>query len=168
MNITVSTCYLSVDDPEKALWFYRDVLGLTVTADVGYENLRWVTVVAPAQPDLNVVLGPPNPDASPADREAIADLMAKGLYGWLLFATDNCDATFERIRADQHGRDPQPAARHLLRIEGPALAIGDDHDVARLRFCDHRIERAPDLGAAGRLVQLLDQRRHAAAGRRCR
>jgi len=99
MNITVSTCYLSVDDPEKALWFYRDVLGLTVTADVGYENLRWVTVVAPAQPDLNVVLGPPNPDASPADREAIADLMAKGLYGWLLFATDNCDATFEHIRA---------------------------------------------------------------------
>jgi predicted enzyme related to lactoylglutathione lyase len=99
MSITFSTCYLSVDDPEKALRFYRDVLGLTVKSDVGYENMRWVTVTAPSQPDLNIVLGPPNPDASPADREAIADLMAKGLYGWLLFATDNCDATFEHIRA---------------------------------------------------------------------
>lgn len=99
MNITVSNCYITIDDAEKALWFYRDVLGLTVKSDVGYENMRWVTVVAPSQPDLNLVLGPPNPDSSPADREAIADLMAKGLYGWLLFATDNCDATFEHIRA---------------------------------------------------------------------
>jgi len=38
------------------------------------------------------------PGASPGDRQAIADLTAKGLLGRLVFATDDCDAVFEHIR----------------------------------------------------------------------
>jgi catechol 2,3-dioxygenase-like lactoylglutathione lyase family enzyme len=101
MDIRLSHCFLAVDDHEKALHFYRDVLGLAVKSDVGYENMRWVTVTTPSQPELEIVLEPPaaHPDASPADREAAASLMAKGLFNRLVFATDNCDATFEHIRA---------------------------------------------------------------------
>jgi predicted enzyme related to lactoylglutathione lyase len=101
MRLTLSHCFLTVDDHEKALAFYRDALGLEVRNDVKFEGLRWVTVSSPAQPEVEIVLEPPapHPNASPADRQAVLDLMAKGLVSGAVFATDDCDATFERIRA---------------------------------------------------------------------
>ncbi len=101
MDITLSTCFIAVDDHDKALGFYRDILGLEVRNDVGFEGMRWVTVGAPSQPDVNIVLEPPlaDPNASPADRDAMAQLLAKGLLRGVIFQTEDCDATFERIRA---------------------------------------------------------------------
>jgi predicted enzyme related to lactoylglutathione lyase len=101
MDIKLSQCFIPVDDHDKALAFYRDVLGLQVRNDVGFEGMRWVSVGAPSQPDVEIVLEPPvaTPNASPADREAAAALLAKGLLGGVIFSTDDCDATFERIRA---------------------------------------------------------------------
>ncbi len=101
MDISLSTCFIAVDDHDKALAFYRDVLGLEVRNDVSFEGMRWVTVGAPSQPDVNIVLEPPlaDPNASPADREALTELLAKGLLRAVIFTTDDCDATFERIRA---------------------------------------------------------------------
>ena len=146
MDIKLSTCFIAVDDHDKALAFYRDVLGLEVRNDVGFEGMRWVTVGAPSQPDVDIVLEPPlaDPNASPADRQAMAELLAKGLLRGVIFTTDDCDATFERIRAagaevlqepidqpygvrDCAFRDPvrqhaalQPAAR-LASTPGPPL-----------------------------------------------
>lgn len=99
MEIKLSHCCVAVDDHDKALGFYRDVLGFEVRSDVGYQGMRWVTVSPPAQPDVEIVLEPPCAEGSPADRQAIAELMAKGLMGRIVFATDNCDATFEHLRA---------------------------------------------------------------------
>ncbi|MFF7364771.1 VOC family protein [Streptomyces sp. NPDC008125] len=101
MDINLSQCFIAVDDHDKALPFYRDVLGLEVRNDVGFEGMRWVTVGSPAQPDVNIVLEPPlaDPGASAADRQAVAELLAKGLLRGVIFATDDVDATFERIRA---------------------------------------------------------------------
>ncbi len=101
MDLKLSHCFLAVDDHDKALVFYRDVLGLEVRNDVAAEGMRWVTVGPPSQPDLDIVLEPPvaNPNASPADKQAIAELMAKGMLGRVVFATGDCDATFERIQA---------------------------------------------------------------------
>ncbi len=101
MDIKLSLCFIAVDDHDKALAFYRDVLGLEVRNDVGFEGMRWVTVGAPSQPDVEIVLEPPvaAPNASPADKAAAAELLAKGLLGGVIFSTDDCDATFERIRA---------------------------------------------------------------------
>ncbi|GGS96416.1 VOC family protein [Streptomyces chromofuscus] len=101
MDITLSQCFIAVDDPDAAIAFYRDVLGLEVRADVGFEGMRWVTVGSPTQPDVNIVLEPPlaDPNASPADQRTMAELMAKGLLRGVIFATDDCDATFERITA---------------------------------------------------------------------
>ncbi|GHE69718.1 lyase [Streptomyces longispororuber] len=100
MDISLSQCFIAVDDHDKALAFYRDVLGLEVRNDVGFENMRWVTVASPSQ-DVEIVLEPPlaDPNASDADRQAVAELMAKGMLRGVIFRTDDCDATFERIRA---------------------------------------------------------------------
>ena len=100
MDITLAHCFIAVDDHDKALAFYRDILGLEVRNDVGFEGMRWVTVGSPAQPDVSIVLEPPvaDPAASPADRRAAAELLAKGLLRGVNFTTDDCDATFERIR----------------------------------------------------------------------
>jgi len=100
MDIKLSTCFIAVDDHDKALGFYRDVLGLEVRNDVGFEGMRWVTVGSPEQPDVDIVLEPPlaDPNASAADKETMAELLAKGLLRAAIFMTDDCDATFERIR----------------------------------------------------------------------
>lgn len=101
MEIKLSQCFIAVDDHDKALAFYRDVLGLEVRNDVGFEGMRWVTVGSPAQPDVEIVLEPPlaDPGATDEDRQVVAELMAKGLLRGVIFQTSDCDATFERIRA---------------------------------------------------------------------
>lgn len=101
MDIKLSQCFIAVDDHEQAIPFYRDVLGLEVRNDVGYGEMRWVTLGSPSQPDVSVVLEPPlaDPNAPAADREAVAQLLAKGLLRGVIFATEDCDATFERISA---------------------------------------------------------------------
>ncbi|MEV3991495.1 VOC family protein [Streptomyces sp. NPDC049837] len=101
MDIKLSQCFIAVDDHDKALAFYRDVLGLEVRNDVGFEGMRWVTVGSPSQPDVEIVLEPPlaDPNAPQADRQAMAELLAKGMLRGVIFSTDDVDATFERIRA---------------------------------------------------------------------
>ncbi|MCX5193971.1 VOC family protein [Streptomyces sp. NBC_00249] len=100
MDIKLSQCFIAVDDHDKALAFYRDVLGMEVRNDVGFEGMRWVTVGSPSQPDVEIVLEPPlaDPNASAADRQAAAELLAKGMLRGVIFSTDDVDAAFERIR----------------------------------------------------------------------
>jgi catechol 2,3-dioxygenase-like lactoylglutathione lyase family enzyme len=101
MDIKVSQCFVTVRDHEEALAFYRDVLGLEVRNDVQFEMLRWVTLTPSAQPEMEIILVSPaaNPNASPQDRKATEELLAKGLLNGLNFTTEDCDATFERIKA---------------------------------------------------------------------
>ncbi|CAM5358627.1 hypothetical protein SMICM304S_04388 [Streptomyces microflavus] len=65
MEIKLAQTFIAVDDHDKALTFYRDVLGLEVRNDVGFEGMRWVTVGSPAQPDVEIVLEPPLSDPTP-------------------------------------------------------------------------------------------------------
>ncbi|MET9827500.1 MULTISPECIES: VOC family protein [Streptomyces] len=101
MDINLSQCFIAVDDHDKAIAFYRDVLGMEVRNDVGFEGMRWVTVGSPAQPDVDIVLEPPlaDPNASATDKEAMAELLAKGLLRGVILTTDDVDSTFEHIRA---------------------------------------------------------------------
>ncbi|MGP3923297.1 VOC family protein [Streptomyces sp. 8N616] len=101
MDLKLSHCFIAVHDHDKALAFYRDVLGLEVRNDVGFEGMRWVTVGSPSQPDVDIVLEPPSadPNASPADKQALEELLAKGMLRGVIFATGDCDATFEHLRA---------------------------------------------------------------------
>lgn len=100
MDLRLHQCFIAVDDHDKALAFYRDVLGLDVRNDVSFEDMRWVTVGSPLQPDVEIVLEPPaaSPDISPADRQAMAQLLAKGVLRGVIFTTTDCDALYERVQ----------------------------------------------------------------------
>jgi catechol 2,3-dioxygenase-like lactoylglutathione lyase family enzyme len=98
MNVTVARCFVLVHDPDLALAFYRDVLGLQLRNDVGNEGFRWITVGAASQPDVSIVLTNYQ-CGSPSDGDVIAALLAKGaLYG-VHFSTDDLDLVFEKVRA---------------------------------------------------------------------
>lgn len=101
MDVKLDTCFLMVDDHEKAIAFYRDTLGFEVRNDVAAKGMRWVTIGSPSQPDVNIVLEPPaaDPGISTADREAIGDLLAKGVLRGLNFSTTDLEATFDRVQA---------------------------------------------------------------------
>ncbi|GAA3831824.1 VOC family protein [Streptomyces coacervatus] len=100
MDLKLNNCFIAVDDHDKAVTFYCDVLGLEIRNDVKYEGMRWVTVGSPLQPDVSIVLEPPaaNPDLSPADREAMEQLLAKGMLRGVNFTTEDCDALFARVQ----------------------------------------------------------------------
>jgi catechol 2,3-dioxygenase-like lactoylglutathione lyase family enzyme len=97
MNLTLSTCFVLVHDPDLALAFYRDTLGLELRNDVAREDFRWVTVGAPSQPGVAIVLTN-YLNGSPADSDALAALLAKGALNGVHFHTDDLDATFEKLR----------------------------------------------------------------------
>ncbi|GAA2514812.1 MULTISPECIES: VOC family protein [Streptomyces] len=100
MDLKLHTCFIAVDDHDKAIAFYCDVLGLEIRNDVKYEGMRWTTVGSPLQPDVSIVLEPPaaNPDLSPADRDAMEQLLAKGVLRGVNFTTEDCDALFARVQ----------------------------------------------------------------------
>ena len=98
MAITVSTMFISVDDPEAALFFYRDALGLEVRNDVASGGFRWVTVGAPGQ-DADIVLSQPHGGRSPAEGDALLSLVTQGSLQAAIFRAEDLDATFERVRA---------------------------------------------------------------------
>jgi len=98
MNLTLSTCFILIHDPDLALGFYRDTLGLELRNDVARENYRWITVGAASQPDVAIVLTN-YLNGSPADIDALAALLAKGALNGVHFSTDDIDATFEKVRA---------------------------------------------------------------------
>lgn len=98
MPITLSTCFVIVHDPDAALAFYRDVLGLELRNDVAREQFRWITVGSASQPEVSIVLTN-YLNGSPADNEAVAALVAKGALNGVHFHTDDLDATFETLRA---------------------------------------------------------------------
>ena len=98
MNLTLSQCFVLVHDPDLALTFYRDALGLELRNDVARQDFRWITVGAPSQPGVAIVLTN-YLNGSPADGDALAALVAKGALNGVHFHTDDLDATFERLRA---------------------------------------------------------------------
>jgi catechol 2,3-dioxygenase-like lactoylglutathione lyase family enzyme len=100
MNITIHASSLPHTDPDASLAFYRDALGFEVRTDVGSGTMRWITVGPADQPDTSILLAPPavDPGITDDERRMIAEMMAKGTYGWILLATKDLDGTFERLQ----------------------------------------------------------------------
>jgi catechol 2,3-dioxygenase-like lactoylglutathione lyase family enzyme len=101
MDITIHTSVLPHDEPEESVAFYRDALGFEVRTDVGEGKMRWITVGPPGQPDTSLLLAPPaiDPGITDDERRMVAEMMAKGTYGWILLATRDLDSTFEQVQA---------------------------------------------------------------------
>jgi catechol 2,3-dioxygenase-like lactoylglutathione lyase family enzyme len=97
MNLTLSQCFVIVDDPDLALGFYRDTLGLELRNDVNKGDFRWITVGAASQPGVAIVLTN-YLNGSPADGEAVSALVAKGALNGVHFHSDDLDASFEKLR----------------------------------------------------------------------
>lgn len=98
MELTLSTCFVLTHDPEAALSFYRDTLGLELRNDVAREDFRWITVGAASQPGVAIVLTN-YLNGSPADNDALAALLAKGALNGVHFHADDLDGAFAKVRA---------------------------------------------------------------------
>ena len=100
MNLTIHNTFLPADNPEASLAFWRDTMGFEVRNDVGYGDMRWITVGPPGQPQTSIVLHPPAVDPALTDDEkrVIAELMAKGSYASIVLSSPNVDEAFETVQ----------------------------------------------------------------------
>lgn len=98
MSVVVSTMFIPVHDPDEALAFYCGPLGLEVRNDVKRGEFRWITVGAPGQP-VDIVLSQPHGGRSQQDGDALLELVTKGSIQAAIFAAQDLDDTFERIRS---------------------------------------------------------------------
>jgi predicted enzyme related to lactoylglutathione lyase len=86
-SLTIQTVTIPVADQERALVFYRDVLGFEVTADNAFGNQRWLSV-APAGSSVDFTLHPPFP--------------GQAVPGWqqgIVLHTDDITAVVATLRA---------------------------------------------------------------------
>ncbi|MBA3746103.1 MAG: VOC family protein [Solirubrobacterales bacterium] len=101
--IKIASTQLWVHDQDEALAFYTDKLGWEVRTDVTMPEMgdfRWLTV-GPAGSDISIVLmaimGPPMLGAQTGDQ--VRELMGKGLAGTVFLTTENCQASYEELKA---------------------------------------------------------------------
>jgi catechol 2,3-dioxygenase-like lactoylglutathione lyase family enzyme len=101
MLTQVTHTMLYVRDQDEALDFYVGKLGLVVRTDADLGHMRFLTVGCPEQPDVEIMLmAPGTPMHDEATTAAVRELLAKGAAGGgLIFATEDCRATYERLSA---------------------------------------------------------------------
>jgi predicted enzyme related to lactoylglutathione lyase len=102
--IRIANAQLWVHDQEEALAFYTEKVGMEVRADVTLAEMgdfRWLTVGPPGQEDVSIVLmaipGPPVMDEETSGQ--VGELMAKGFAGTVFLTTDDCQASYEELKA---------------------------------------------------------------------
>jgi catechol 2,3-dioxygenase-like lactoylglutathione lyase family enzyme len=93
--VRINLTSVLVDDQEKALRFYTDVLGFVKKTEVPLGEHRWLTVVSPEVPDgVELVL---EPDEHPAVKPFKSALAADGIP-FTSFAVDDVQAEYERLK----------------------------------------------------------------------
>jgi catechol 2,3-dioxygenase-like lactoylglutathione lyase family enzyme len=103
----ISLTSVLVDDQAKALAFYTDVLGFEKKNDVPLGDHRWLTVVAPEDPDgVELVL---EPDEHPAAKPFKAALVEDGIP-FTAFFVDDVEREYERLRSLGVHFSQQPTA----------------------------------------------------------
>jgi uncharacterized glyoxalase superfamily protein PhnB len=102
--IKIANAQLWVNDQDEALAFYTQKLGMEVRSDVTLPEMgdfRWLTVGPAGQQEVAIVLmaipGPPMMDAQTA--EQVRTLVGKGFAGTVFLTTDDCQASYEELKA---------------------------------------------------------------------
>jgi catechol 2,3-dioxygenase-like lactoylglutathione lyase family enzyme len=97
----ISHTFIHVLDQDEALEFYVGKLGMVVHTDADLGVMRFLTVNLPEQPDVELGLMVPGPPAyDDATSEQIRELVTKGAAGGgVIFQTDDCRGTYERLKA---------------------------------------------------------------------
>jgi uncharacterized glyoxalase superfamily protein PhnB len=101
--IKLDSAQLWVHDQDEALAFYTEKLGMEVRSDVTMPemgNFRWLAVGPPGQ-EISIVLMaiPGAPVLDGESNRQIHELMAKGFAGTLFLTTDDCQASYEELKA---------------------------------------------------------------------
>jgi catechol 2,3-dioxygenase-like lactoylglutathione lyase family enzyme len=114
MRIHLTSVY--VDDQDKALRFYTEILGFEKKEEVDVGEYRWLTVVSPDAPDGTQLLL--EPDAHPAAKPFKDALVDDGIP-FTSFAVEDVDAEYERlsslgVRFTQKPTDLGPATTAVL------------------------------------------------------
>jgi predicted enzyme related to lactoylglutathione lyase len=95
MKIKLSS--VSIDDYDKALKFYTEVLGFVKKRDIPLgEGARWITVVSPEEPDCTELLLEPNADY-PAMKALKESLMKDGIP-FTAFQVDDIQKEYARLK----------------------------------------------------------------------
>ena len=97
--MTISLCgvHVTVDDPDAALSFYRDTLGLTVRNEVANGGFRWITLVTDSQPEIAIVLSQPHAGRSKEDGDALAALLSMGALPLIQLRCNDLDSSFDKL-----------------------------------------------------------------------
>ena len=112
MITRLSHATIWVLDQDEALAFYRDILGFEVRTDQTMDTFRWLSVGPANQPDLEIVLLVPGPPMMPPEAaEQIKALVDRGAMGSGVFATEDCRATYEALKAKGVEFLQEPAER---------------------------------------------------------
>jgi len=85
---------IPVDDQQKALEFYTDKLGFVKKHDVDMGGPRWLTVTAPDNPDVELLLEPMGFAPAKDYQKALFDA---GIP-WTAFAVDDAQKEYERLK----------------------------------------------------------------------
>lgn len=93
MKIRLSSVY--VDDQDKALKFYTEVLGFVKKADMPVGKFKWLTVVSPEEPDGTELLL--EPDENPATKTFKKALYEQGIP-LTQFAVEDIQEEYERLK----------------------------------------------------------------------
>ena len=139
--IKIANAQLWVHDQDEALAFYTEKLGFEVQADVTLpemDGFRWLTVGPAGQEEVSITLmaipGQPVMDEETAGQ--VRDLMAKGFAGTVFLTTEDCQASYEELKArgvefteapekrpygiDSGFRDPSGNSFRLTQVQLPA------------------------------------------------
>jgi catechol 2,3-dioxygenase-like lactoylglutathione lyase family enzyme len=93
--VRINLASVLVDDQQKALRFYTEVLGFVKKTDIPMGEHSWLTVVSPDDPDgVELVL---EPDQHPAARPFKDALVADGIP-YTSFAVDDVQKEYERLK----------------------------------------------------------------------
>jgi len=137
----IANAQLWVHDQEEALAFWTEKVGMEVRADVTLpemDGFRWLTVGPPGQEDVSIVLmaipGAPVMDEETGNQ--VRELVSKGFAGTVFLTTDDCQASYEELKArgvefseapeerpygiDSGFRDPSGNSIRLTEVRLPA------------------------------------------------
>jgi catechol 2,3-dioxygenase-like lactoylglutathione lyase family enzyme len=104
---------IMVDDQDKALSFYTDVLGFKKKSDFPVGQYRWITVISPEGPDdLELAL---EPNANPAGK-AFQDAMFSQGIPITAFEVSDIDGEFARLTAKGVAFTQKPAAAGAVSV----------------------------------------------------
>ncbi|MDH6214547.1 VOC family protein [Streptomyces pseudovenezuelae] len=98
-GLKISTVW--VLDQDRAKEFYTQKLGLEVRSDItmGEGGIRWLTVGAENQPDVDLTLMVPGPPAmDPESAEMVRKLVAKGVLGAGALTTDDIHGDYKKLK----------------------------------------------------------------------